>query len=327
MAYIAPSVIEEMKQIDLLTYLRTNEPGELVKIGSGEYRMRSHDSLKISNGKWHQFSSGKGGKTALDYLIKVEGLSFTDAVSKLADRDVQIHSAHRPAERKKRTALILPEKHTDTSEVVRYLTQTRCLDAVIVNSLIMSGLIYENRFADPKSGRSFSNAVFLGTDMTGTPRQASVRGIGTLYKSEAPGSDKHFAFNIPSVSHGGIMRIFESAIDLISFMTLAKMHGKDPRADHMLSLSGIFRPKDDPEDVIIPMAIGQYLKDHDGIEKMIFHLDNDEPGREAMSAFKTVMTKFVPEVTAAPPKAGKDMNDWLRIISIHEQREPERGAR
>ena len=38
--------------IYLLTYLRRFEPEELVHIGGDTYATRTHDSLKISNGKW-----------------------------------------------------------------------------------------------------------------------------------------------------------------------------------------------------------------------------------------------------------------------------------
>ena len=70
MPYIAPEVITEAKRMDLLTYLREYEPGELVKFSSNTYTTRTHDSLKISNGKWMWWSRGIGGKSALDYLIK-----------------------------------------------------------------------------------------------------------------------------------------------------------------------------------------------------------------------------------------------------------------
>src|SRR5574344_1024914 len=52
MPYIAPEVITEAKRMDLLTYLREDEPGERVKFSSNTYTTRTHDSLKISHGKW-----------------------------------------------------------------------------------------------------------------------------------------------------------------------------------------------------------------------------------------------------------------------------------
>ena len=52
MPYIPPEVVAQVREIDLLIYLRTYEPQELVRFGGGTYCTREHDSLKISNGKW-----------------------------------------------------------------------------------------------------------------------------------------------------------------------------------------------------------------------------------------------------------------------------------
>lgn len=37
------------------------------------YTTRRHDSLKISNGKWMWWSQSIGGRSTLDYLIKIRG--------------------------------------------------------------------------------------------------------------------------------------------------------------------------------------------------------------------------------------------------------------
>lgn len=47
MPYIAPEVITEAKRMDLLTYLREYEPGELVKFSSNTYTTRTHDSFGL----------------------------------------------------------------------------------------------------------------------------------------------------------------------------------------------------------------------------------------------------------------------------------------
>lgn len=49
MPYIYPSVIEQVKNVDLLTYLQEREPNELVRLGPATYYTREHDSLKISS--------------------------------------------------------------------------------------------------------------------------------------------------------------------------------------------------------------------------------------------------------------------------------------
>lgn len=76
--------IDRAKEWDLLSYLQTYEPGELTKKRptDKEYRTKTHDSLVISNGRWNWTTRGFGGKTALDYLIKVRGIpcfSFASA--------------------------------------------------------------------------------------------------------------------------------------------------------------------------------------------------------------------------------------------------------
>lgn len=86
MPYISPEVIEQARQIDLLTYMQAFEPGELVKISSNNYTTRTHDSLKISNGKWMWWSQRVGGYNALDYLVKVKGCSFVEAVETLMEK-------------------------------------------------------------------------------------------------------------------------------------------------------------------------------------------------------------------------------------------------
>ena len=83
--WVSPEQIETARQTDLLTYLQTYEPDNLQKVGTQTYCTKEHDSLKISNGLWHWFSRHIGGKNALDYLIKVRGFSFTQAVEQLVD--------------------------------------------------------------------------------------------------------------------------------------------------------------------------------------------------------------------------------------------------
>jgi len=86
--YIEPSEIERVKQIDLLTYLQQCEPDELVRLGENSYTTKTHDSLKLSNRRWYWWSQGFGGRSALDYLVKVKGMTFLDAVSRLGANEI-----------------------------------------------------------------------------------------------------------------------------------------------------------------------------------------------------------------------------------------------
>ena len=84
--YVTPEEIQRAREIDAFSYLQTYCPGELVKLGNGVYCTKTHDSLKLSHGKWFWWSQGFGGVSALDYLVKVEKADFVDAVKILNKR-------------------------------------------------------------------------------------------------------------------------------------------------------------------------------------------------------------------------------------------------
>ncbi len=83
MPYIPPDIVAKVREIDLLTYLQNYEPQELVHFGGNTYGTREHDSLKVSDGKWCWFSRGIGGRSALDYILKVKGIPFMQAVERI----------------------------------------------------------------------------------------------------------------------------------------------------------------------------------------------------------------------------------------------------
>ena len=76
MPFYDSEAIEQARRVDLLTYLQTCEPQELVHVSGNVYCTKTHDSLRISNGKWCWFSRGIGGYSALDYLIILLVIAF-----------------------------------------------------------------------------------------------------------------------------------------------------------------------------------------------------------------------------------------------------------
>lgn len=154
MAYIAAEDILAARQIDLLTYLQTYEPGELVKLPGDNYCTREHDSLKISNGKWHWFSRGIGGRTALDYLVKVKEMSFPDAVRLLTGAPVQSYSPPKPTPPKERN-LILPEL-ADNCDAVRAYLQGRGIHPIIIDYCIENKLLFQTANYVPAAERSIA---------------------------------------------------------------------------------------------------------------------------------------------------------------------------
>ena len=122
MPYIPPEVVEQARQIDLLTYLQSCEPQELVRISGNNYTTRTHDSLKISNGKWMWWSQRIGGYNALDYLVKVKGCSFVEAVETLMGKAAVMPSVTvKPKQKTELKILLLPDKSASTDKITEYL--------------------------------------------------------------------------------------------------------------------------------------------------------------------------------------------------------------
>lgn len=312
MPYFPPDVVDQVRQIDLLTYLQTYEPQELVHFSGSTYCTKTHDSLKISNGKWCWWSRGIGGTSALDYLIKVRGLSFTDAMQTLVGQasalPIRSYSAPNPAAPKQ---LVLPKPNRYADYAVRYL-EGRGIDDDLVSFCIQTGRLYEADIFVEKLQRTFTNVVFIGHDKSGKARYVGLRGIGTDFKGDGTGSDKHYSFNIPSEKPNTTLHLFESAIDLLSYATMEKMADRNWNAENLLSLAGIYQPKKNIEESAIPAALKRYLEEYPHIEKIVLRLDNDPPGRLAARTLETILPKRYAVETRLPPQ-GKDYNDCLML--------------
>lgn len=189
MPYLSKDQIATAREMDLLTYLRRFDPEELVHIGGNTYTTRTHDSLKISNGKWCWWSRNIGGTNALDYLTTVEGVSFLDAAQRILGEPLHVPPKSEPTAPLPKTEFTLPPKHADNRRVFAYL-RSRGIDAEIINHCIKHGQLYEDA--------ERHNCVFVGYEH-GKPAYGALRGTlsDTTFAGEVPGSDKRFSFAVP----------------------------------------------------------------------------------------------------------------------------------
>lgn len=286
--------------MDLLAYLERYEPDELVHISGHEYTTRTHDSLKISNGKWNWFSKGIGGINALDYLIQVKGMRFMEAVTHLTGIRYQERVtptprayAKEPLSSSDKADFVLPPKNFNTRLVESYLRK-RGISQEILDFCIDQDLLYESA--------RYHNAVFVGCDLQGIPRHATQRGISpeSHFRRDASKSNKRYTFSLPARSASDRLFVFEGAIDLLSHATIDKLTGNDWQQVHRVSLGGL-----------APLAMDQYIKDHPEISIVTLCLDTDEPGRSAVKLFTDNLTASGFQVQDAPPPIGKDYNEYL----------------
>ena len=303
MAYYPPDVIQKVKELDLYTYLKNYEPDELVPFSRGTYMTRTHDSLKISNGMWYWFSQGVGGKTALEYLIRVRDYSFIEAVEIILGKSkISPPIQYKQKEKVQNVRLLLPKKASDNEQVIRYLVG-RGIDKDIIQECIDNDLIYQQY--------QNNNVVFVGYDKFKTPRYAGVRATNSSrYMQDAYGSHKAFSFKLDSLDKNDSVHLFESAIDLLSYATLLKLDNKEWYNENLLSLAGVYQPAKKIDESKIPLALNYYLNQTQNIKKIVLHFDNDSAGRIATMALKTILPKQY-EVVDDPPKVGKDFNDFL----------------
>ena len=301
MPYIAPEVITEAKRMDLLTYLREYEPGELVKFSSNTYTTRTHDSLKISNGKWMWWSRGIGGKSALDYLIKVRGMDFVQAVQTIMGNGSVSFPTCKNIKSYEEQPLLLPQK-SPTAEVVFDYLFGRGIDYEIINHCLEQELIIESL--------PYHNAVFIGYDENKEPKYAAYRATNqSRIMGDCTGSKKQYSFRLTAENTGEV-HLFECAIDLLSYATLMKLEGKDWRQFNLVSLAGVYSPKQKIEDSKVPVTLGRLLEKDKTIRRIVLHLDNDIAGRKATKALQTILSDKY-EVVDDPPQYGKDVNDFL----------------
>ena len=137
---------------------------------------------------------------------------------------------------------------------------------------------------------------------------------------DCSGSDKHYSFRLAD-SESKEVHLFECAIDLLSYATLAKLSGRDWHKENLVSLAGVYLPKEKIEESTTPAAVVKYLDGRPDIEKIHIHFDNDNAGRKATEALKAILPKKY-EIFDEPPKKGKDYNDYLcKQLGIYKSKE------
>ena len=300
--FISKKDLDRVKELDLLTYLQNYEPQELVKKGRNDYVTQTHGSLHISNGLWCWWAKGIGGKTALKYLIEVEEWDFLEAANYLKD----LIDKQPPISVKQTTRathyFYLPRQYENNDRVIDYLVNVRKIDREIINECIKKHLIYE--------AKKDHSAVFVGYDENHKAMFASKRSINSNLKMNIYGSDKRYSFSIKNKQHS-TLHIFESPIDLLSYMTLEKMKKKNYMDANYLSINGAALIGKNINDTHIPVALEYFLNNNSQISQLALHLDNDQAGHETAKKIKFHLSDSY-DIIDCSPKYCKDINEILQ---------------
>ena len=318
MSWVTEEEIQAAREMTAIEYLRRYEPNRLKKSSArNEWELVDHDSFKINEitSKWHWKSRDIGGISALNFLTKVDGMNFPEAVRLLANENPSYIPPELPKQEPK--PFVLPEKNGSLQGIRRYL----CGRGISENALrycVQLGIVYESS--------PYHNAVFVGTDENGTGRYAFLRGIydreGKSFKMEQAGSEKKYGFCIPPTKETHRVAVYEACIDALAHLSL------EGRADkYRLSLGGISAPKEGEHrrEMKKPQALEHFLSIHPEIQEIEICTDNDFAGRWACEHIKRNYEGGYHIIENLPQIEGADYADLAKMKKEEKRKLKEKG--
>ena len=251
-----------------------------------------HDSITIHGSTWFDHKNQVGGG-AIKFMQEFYDMDFQTAVQELLGRTVTplSHSPPKVSAKEEKKEFRLPETNTNMHRVYAYLIKQRFISPDIISHFAKQHTLYEDK--------EYHNAVFVGTDENGVPRQASKRSTnsyGNSFRITCQGSDTRYSF-----AHFGESKrlyVFEAPIDMMSFLTL---YPKDWQKHSCIAMNGVYEN-----------AVLTALKNHSNLSEIILCVDNDEGGIEAVDRLRDILNEngYSNVKRLAPPY--KDWNEVLK---------------
>ena len=291
---------DEQKQlansVDLAEYLRVR--GEKLERAGIEHKLiycdssGKHDSITIRGSKWFDHKNQVGGG-AIKFMQEFYDMDFQTAVQELLGRTVTplSHSPPKAIAKEEKKEFKLPEANANMHRVYAYLIKQRFIAPDIISYFAKQHTLYEDK--------EHHNAVFVGIDENGVPRQASKRSTnsyGNSFRITCQGSDTRYSF-----AHFGESKrlyVFEAPIDMLSFLTL---YPKEWQKHSYIAMNGVYKN-----------AVLTALKNHSNLREIVLCVDNDEGGIEAVDRLRDILHENgYPNVKRLAPEF-KDWNECLK---------------
>ena len=282
--------------VDLAEFLRMR--GEKLERVGREHKLiyydgsGKHDSITMSGSRWFDHKNQVGG-VAIKFMQEFYYMDFQTAVQELLGQTITFLS-HAPPKavvhEEKTKEFKLPKSNENMHRVFAYLIKQRFIKPEIISYFAKQHTLYEDK--------QHHNAVFVGLDENGVPRQASKRStnsFGKTFRITCEGSDTRYSF-----AHFGEnerLYVFEAPIDMMSFLTL---YPKDWQKNSYIAMNGVYEN-----------AVLTALKNHSNINEIVLCVDNDEGGIEAVDRLRDILTENgYPNVKWLAPK----FKDWNEIL-------------
>lgn len=292
---------DEQKQlansVDLAEYLRVR--GEKLERVGIEHKLiyydssGKHDSITLRGSTWFDHKNQVGGG-AIKFMQEFYDMDFQTAVQELLGQTITFLS-HAPPKavvhEEKTKEFKLPKSNENMHRVFAYLIKQRFIKPEIISYFAKQHTLYEDK--------QHHNAVFVGLDENGVPRQASKRStnsFGKTFRITCEGSDTRYSF-----SHFGKSEklfVFEAPIDMMSFLTL---YPQEWQKNSYIAMNGVYEN-----------AVLTALKNHSNLREIVLCVDNDEGGIEAVDRLRDILHENgYPNVKRLAPEF-KDWNECLK---------------
>ena len=273
--------------------------GEKLERAGREYKLiyydgsGKHDSITINGSAWFDHKNQVGGG-AIKFMRHFYGMDFQTAMNELLGRSVSSICRSPPkaeVKEEKPKEFKLPEKNSDMHRVYAYLIKQRFIAPEIITHFARQHTLYEDK--------EHHNAVFVGFDEKGTPRQAhnrSTNSFGKTFRMTCEGSDTRYSF-----AHFGESEklfVFEAPIDMLSYLTL---YPQDWQKHSYIAMNGVYEN-----------AVLTALKNHSNLEEIVLCTDNDEGGIDAAQRLTDILKEHGYENISRIAPENKDFNEDLK---------------
>ena len=301
MAYI-PFTNEQLiraNNVDLVEFLRFK--GEKLEKCGKEHKLvytdsyGKHDSIMIHGSNWFDHKNQIGGG-AIKFMQQFYGLSFPIAVQTLLGADMPkiTHRVSETMAEKEKAEFRLPPENKTMFRVFAYLTKQRFIAGSVVSHFAHAHTLYEDA--------QHHNAVFVGLDEKGKPKQASRRSTSTYtkaFKNTVEGSDTKYSF--AHFGESDKLFAFEAPIDMLSFISL---YPNEWQKRSYIALNGVYEH-----------ALVQALESRKQLQQVVLCLDNDEGGRDGAERLRDILhNKGYDRVSILSP-CHKDWNEDLKALN------------
>ena len=290
--------------VDLAEYLRVR--GEKLERAGREYKLiysddsGKHDSITIRGSTWFDHKNQTGGG-AIKFMQHHYGMDFPTAVQELLGQRVTSLSSvplKSTNQSEKQKDFRLPEANNNMHRVFAYLIKQRFIAPEVITHFAKRKLLYEDK--------EHHNAVFVGVDENGVPRQAHKRSTSTFgnsFRQTIEGSDTKYSF--AHFGESGKLFIFEAPIDMLSYLTL---NPQDWQKHSYIAMNGVYEN-----------AVLTALKGHSNLSEIVICTDNDVGGIDAADRLSDILKeKGYADIKRLVP----EFKDWNECLKVQNDVEP-----